>query len=149
MVVSSWKRIAIERLPKHKSMIERAKSPMALWINLWCEFTKSFEAGDMEGVHQTMAYARYCLSAPSDDVRTAAAYAFIEHLPTNKGIKAVLPDLLTAAEFCSLKHIISYHVGEGVTDEIEQDYRRKNDPFIRSKIDAQPDRRKRRSGIGR
>ncbi|BGE87541.1 hypothetical protein Ms3S1_39770 [Methylosinus sp. 3S-1] len=117
---------------------------MALWIDLWCEFAKSFEADDMDGIHQTMAYARYCLSAQSDDVRTAVAFAFIEHLPTKQGIKAALPDLLTAAEFCSLKHILSYHVGDSVVNEIEQDYRRKYDPFMRSKADAHTDRHKRR-----
>jgi hypothetical protein len=131
-------------LPNLRSRIESAETPMALWIDLWFEFKKSFAAADSDGVRRTMAYARYCLASPSGDVRTAVACAFIEHLPTDPRIKAVLPELLTAEEFNRLEPILRYHVGEGVIAEIERDYRSRDRRNSCQNSDARATRRERR-----
>lgn len=36
--MSAWRRVAIEKLPRHRQLIEHARGVGMLWVDLWLEF---------------------------------------------------------------------------------------------------------------
>lgn len=107
--MSTWRRKAMEAAPDIRDRLDAAWSPMSAWIELQLYFEKAVKGGDMAAARRVMACARYCLVAPSADVRTAVAVAFIEHLAQEKEVRERLPELISAQEARDWREIMVYH----------------------------------------
>lgn len=107
--MSAWRRKAIEALPEMKKTVDAAWSPMALWIELRGAFETTVERGDMAMARRIMDFARYCLGARDNDVATAAALGFIEHLHDAEAVRAALPQLASRQELAEWAPLLGYH----------------------------------------
>ena len=82
--MSAWRRKALELLPQHRALIERAESPMSLWIDLHLRFRDHVASGE----RAVLQYASWCTregagTGPSDTL-TAVLVAFYEDLAGEK-----------------------------------------------------------------
>ena len=91
VIMSAWRKQALEKLPECRRLIEAADSPMALWIELLgeCQDASRNQAEDL--ICRFYEFARCCWQSPSADVRTAVACAFYEHLPTTPELRRDMP----------------------------------------------------------
>ena len=108
--MSAWRRKAIELMPGKKALIERALSPMELWIELQFEAYRAFERRpvDDDTLRPIFAFARYCLAARDGDLNTAVAVAFVEHLPVRAAVRADLHRWISQEEFDGLRELLRY-----------------------------------------
>lgn len=116
--MSAWRRKAIEAAPDIRDEIERAWSPMAAWIELRLFFETCVKTDDMEKSRRIIDYARYCLSAPDQEVNTAVIVGFIEHLAEEERVRARLPELITAQEARDWREILTYHSDGRIVDAL-------------------------------
>jgi hypothetical protein len=120
--VSAWRRQALAALPEYKQLIAASESPMALWIEMQCEFRRAFEADDLSLVRRFIDYAKWCWDARDGDTVNAVACGFLEHLPEHQGMRARIPEWFNRTEFVRLRPVFQYHAGEAVVAETEQLY---------------------------
>jgi hypothetical protein len=85
---------------------------MYLWIELRsvCGRLLQTEPIDRAAVSSIFNYARRCLSWPNQDIQTAVALGFYEHVLTDDTIRRHLHEWMTQDEFDGLKEIFAYHV---------------------------------------
>jgi hypothetical protein len=121
--MSAWRRTALEALPDFRTLIDRASSPMALWIDLLTEFQEAFSRDDSNLVAKMLSYARWCWRSPDGDTVNAVACAFYEHLPDHGGMRRAIPRWFTKEEFEELRSVFEYHSGAAIVSEIEKEYR--------------------------
>jgi len=122
--VSAWRRVAIEKLPEFRHIIEAAETAGMLWIDLSLKFEDAYEEPvNQDLAHRVYAFAAWCVAESNDqDIQTAAALTFYEHLPINKKIRRDMANHLTHEEFFGLKELFQYHLAEGEHEEMEQEF---------------------------
>ena len=101
--MSAWRRQALDQLPECRRIAEAAENPMALWIELSGACEDAYARQDEDLIRRFYEYARWCWKSPSDDVRTAVACAFYEHLPMEPTLRRDLPRRIGRAEFAELR----------------------------------------------
>jgi hypothetical protein len=121
--MSAWRRIALERLPELRKVIEESASPMALWIELLGEFHEAFSDDNQTRIMKILDFSRWCWRAADPDTVNAVACAFFEHLPAHNGMRASIPRWFSRAEFQELRSVFAYHADESILAEIEKQYR--------------------------
>ena len=57
-------------------------------------------------------YAKWCMEQGHEDVATAAAVAFCEHLLDTKSTRQVLPAIMTRRDYEQLRVLLLYHNSE-------------------------------------
>ena len=127
--MSAWKRVALEKLPEYRRIIEEAERPMALWIELHLKFEDIYRAEvlDDDLIRRFYEYARWCLESPGEgrclsDAGTAAVLAFYEHLPQLGVIRRDLPRWLSRDEFMGLRDAFHYHLSEEQFASFESEF---------------------------
>ena len=114
--MSTWRRKALEYLPKHKSVIEGAESPMELWIELLLIFEDNVKSNDQDIIRKTLNYASWCCSEKSgklpNDTSTAAYIGFYESLGGNKIFWPYFKEWFFPEEYKKLKPAFSYFANE-------------------------------------
>ncbi len=126
--MSAWRRTALETLPEFKQLISEADSPMALWIELRLEFEDAFGERDASRVRPIIQYAKWCWRARDGDTVNAVGCGFLEHLPEHDGMRARIPQWFSRTEFDELRQVFTYHAGDALVAEIEQQYRTSSTP---------------------
>jgi hypothetical protein len=133
--VSAWRHKAIELLPEYRQLIERAESPMGLWIDLRIEFESTVDRSEAKLLSRFLAYASWCISSASgrlpNDTSTAAIVAFYEHLPQRRAHWKLISSWLSPREFADLLPVFSYHLSPTQLEELKEEYennRRRRQP---------------------
>ena len=115
--MSRWRKEASEHLPEMQSVIasKLVDSPMMLWIELQDQFGKLCESDPppIELLSRFWKYCVWCLMNGSDDVRTAAALGFCEHLLSSPEIAHVLPKIMKRSDFLDIRNFLEYHNDPG------------------------------------
>jgi hypothetical protein len=134
--MTSWRRIALELLPAQKLLVESAPTPMYLWIELRtvCGRLLETEPIDRAAVAAIFAYARRCLEWPSQDIQTAVALGFYEHVLTDAPIRRHLHEWMTRDEFDGLKQVFAYHVDEDDLRRFSLEFYERSAGRSRSKV---------------
>jgi hypothetical protein len=128
--MSAWKRVALERLPEYRRVIDDAESPMALWVELHSHFQEAYQTDASDDlIRRFYEYARWCRQSPGrdselSDAGTAAVCAFYEHLPRDAAARHDLGRWLTRAEFSDLREVFRYHLSEHEFAEFEAEFLR-------------------------
>jgi hypothetical protein len=122
--MSAWKRVALEKLPEYRGLIDAADNPMALWIELHLKFER---ATDEDLIRRIFEYARWCMQRSGEgrylsDAGTAAVCAFYEHLPQHADIRRDLSRWLTREEFANLRDAFRYHLSEAEFASFEAEF---------------------------
>jgi hypothetical protein len=124
--MSAWRREALSHLPEFRQVIEASDGPMALWIELHLEFDRAVEGSNVNLQSRILKFAAWCISADAgplpNDISTAAAVAFYEHLPQRRENWEHFRMWLSPREFESLLPVFAYHLSGGELAELKQDY---------------------------
>ncbi|MCW1913238.1 hypothetical protein OJ996_06630 [Luteolibacter sp. GHJ8] len=111
--MSLWRREASERLPELQRIIASrfVDGPMMLWIELNTEFEKlcGSQPPPIDLLRRIWRYCDWCLQHGGEDVRTAAALGFGEHLIDSPQRAALLPQIMSCADYVSLRNLVEYH----------------------------------------
>ena len=128
--MSTWRRIALEKLPQHRKLIAQSESVGMLWVDLWLRFVDAhrspFDAATVKGTYE---FASWCLAgADNADIATSTICHFYEHLPTEPLVRQELPRYMTREDFLGLKQVFDYHLSPAeherfVTEFLEEDER--------------------------
>ena len=124
--MSRWRRLALEQMPSLHRVISQAPNPMAMWIELHSELVHAYERQprDEAVIVQIYGYARWCIfGSGNEDLATAVACAFYEHLPLEEATRSDMPKRLSRAEFESLRGVLVYHLGEAGLKRLAQEFR--------------------------
>lgn len=110
--MSAWRRIAIEKLPKHKALIIRSESVGMLWTDLWFLFLKAHrEPADEATIRGVYEFAEWAYrESRNADIATATCCHFYEHLPLEQCVRAKLSRYLPCREISALSEIFKYHL---------------------------------------
>ena len=107
--MSDWRRIAIEKLPEFKQRIEHSETIGMLWIDLFDAFRRAHEdPPDEATIRQIYAFAWW--AAGNDDLGSATVCGFFEDLPTDSGVRRLMPQFLTQEQFLGMKEVFKYHL---------------------------------------
>jgi hypothetical protein len=126
--MSVWRREAVSRLPELRTLVERAGSPMALWVDLAIPFEDAFGAGDDDLVRRIFDYAAWCLDTASrepTDASTAAWCAFYEDLPDVPGLVEKLPQFLTWEHFLRVETALRTSLDDDALARVRASYEKR------------------------
>lgn len=134
--MSDWRRRAIECLPQQKLIIERAKEPMALWIDLRlaCEEALSKNPIDEQVAAAIFAFARQCLTSPHPDMPTAVMLAFYEDIVTSEAGRANLHRWITDQEFRDLEQVFRYHLDDSEFDALAEAFHQRRLAYSKARL---------------
>jgi hypothetical protein len=136
--MSAWRRKAIELLPQHRPLIERAESPMSLWIDLRLRFLDHVASGEQAAERAVLGYASWCTaegagSGPSDTL-TAALVAFYEDLASEKTLWPRFRDWFRPNEFEALVHHFQYHLSDQEFQQLREEFYGRRSKSGRSRV---------------
>ena len=122
--MSAWRRIATEKLAKHRHLVESSESLGMLWIDLWLVFVHAHsDPADEETIRAIYDFAWWCITGSGNaDVQTPAICSFYEHLPTERRVRERLPHFLSRAQFLDMKETFRYHLGADEYDEFVKEF---------------------------
>lgn len=113
--MSAWKRVALEKLPEYRHLIETADTPGQLWVRLSDAFLAAYEPEVLDDglIRRFFEYARWCCASPGtenylSEAGTAAVYGFYEHLPIHEKIRRDLSRRISQTEFNALEGVFRY-----------------------------------------
>lgn len=114
--MSLWRKEASVRLPELQSIIASRDidNPMMLWIELQLKFEDLCQQDPpaLDLIKRVWGYAKWCMHQGSDDVATAAAVGFCEHLLDRNAACRLLPEIMVRHDYESLKGLLLYHNSE-------------------------------------
>jgi hypothetical protein len=111
--MSAWRKEASQRLPEFQRIIASrdVDNPMMLWIELHIKFAQLCKQvpPDLDLLRRFWSYAKWCMERGHEDVLTAAALAFCEHLLDSEASIHLLPQIMSRQEYEGLKSLLLYH----------------------------------------
>ena len=120
--MSAWRREGLAQLPECRRFIESAENPMALWIELLAECQEAYREQHEDLICRFFSFARWCWQSPSEDVRSAVACAFYEHLPRMPELRRDMPRRLGRAFFGELREMFRYHLSADEAAAFEREF---------------------------
>jgi hypothetical protein len=122
--MSAWRRIAIDKIPKQRDLIERSESVGMLWVDLWFRFIDVHrEPIDEETIRGIYEFAKWtCKDSRSDDMATSTCCHFYEGLPTNPLVRAQLRRFMTREEIIGFSDIFKYHLSDDEHREFMREF---------------------------
>jgi hypothetical protein len=110
--MSAWRRIATEKIPKQRELIQRSESVGMLWVDLWLRFVDAHsEPVDEDTIRGVYEFAKWtCTESRSDEMATSTCCHFYEHLPTEPLVRERLSRFMTREEVLQLDEIFKYHL---------------------------------------
>ena len=124
--MSAWRRKALELLPQHRLLIERAESPMSLWIDLQLLFLDHVARGEQSAERAVLRYASWCTAegagiGPSDTL-TAVLVAFYEKLAGEKSLWPRFKDWFRPDEFEALARPFHYFLSDQEFQQLQEEF---------------------------
>jgi hypothetical protein len=124
--MSAWRRAAIEKLPRFRTLIEQSESPGALWIDLFREFERAHrDPADVTTITQIYEFAWWGAAHEDVETRAATICGFFEELPSDSNIRRLMPQFISSEAFLGMTDVFKYHL------ESEQ-----HDEFVRSFLEG-------------
>ncbi len=122
--MSTWKRIAIEKIPKHRELIEQSKSVGMLWVDLLLRFFEAHrEPADEETIRGVYEFAKWtCTDSGSDEMATSTYCHFYESLPNEPLVRERLPRCMARRDFLALADVFKYHLTPDEHREFVRDF---------------------------
>lgn len=126
--MSKWRRIALEKVPLCKKLIEEADNPMSMWIEFLLRLEQAYEAEPPEEkvIQQIFDYAAWCLrysaKSKSYGMATEVTVAFYEHLPTHEKIRRDLRYRVSREDFMFIGSSWNYLLSEKEGEKLEREF---------------------------
>ena len=133
--MSAWRRIAIQRLPKHRRAIQESKSVCELFVALDNHFTSAHrEPIDEQTIRGFYEFAWWAVAVSGNDqIRSEAANGFFEDLPKDKRVRELLPCYMTREQFLEMVKIFGYDLTPEEHSEFVQDFLKRREALQRGR----------------
>jgi hypothetical protein len=133
--MSAWKKQALEILPEHRQLIEKAETPKELWVELQWQFSADYKNLGDDLIGRFYKYAKWCLDSPNQgkyrsDAGTAAWCAFYEHLTDGEAIQSDVHRWLSKEDFLKLEGVFRYHLEPKEYEEFKADFLENRAKFL-------------------
>jgi hypothetical protein len=119
--MSAWRREASTRLPELQRIIasQLVDGPMMLWLELNVEFEKlcKLDPPPVDLLRRIWQYCDWCLLHGGDELRTAAALGFCEHLIDTPERASLLPRIMKQEDYLALRNLMEYHHSPAEVDQ--------------------------------
>ena len=124
--MNMWRKVAFEKTPKLKKLIEKVPNVMALWIELQLKLAYG-DFYQTPSNEKTIAgifdYASWCLNKSHNwDTKTAVVCAFYEHLPKMAAVRKDLPDYLSMEDFMKMAQDFKYLLSDEEHQEFVKEF---------------------------
>lgn len=118
--MSDWLSKALEMFPELSKDFELAEiSPMSFWIELRNAFQEAYSSQPINEnlIGRIYDYASWCVAQPEtnsveDDLATAVAVCFIEHLPETPAVANDLYRWMSMDSFTGCESLFRYHLSD-------------------------------------
>ncbi|MGN6367763.1 MAG: hypothetical protein ACTHN5_05840 [Phycisphaerae bacterium] len=106
--------------------ITEADTPYLLWLELRLAFEYAYEAPRNESlIKRIYEYARWCETQPrgktaEDDLLTATAVCFIEHIPEHPQARMDMPRWFTLDQIVGMESLFRYRISAEDFSELKQ-----------------------------
>lgn len=110
--MSAWRRIAVQKIPKQRGLIERSESVGMLWVDLWFKFVEAHrQPADVETIRGVYEFAKWtCAESGNDELATSTYCHFYEDLPKEPLVRERLPQYMARRDFLELVDVFKYHL---------------------------------------
>ena len=116
MKMDEWKRVALEKFPHLRELIEEDKTTTDLWIDLLWNLEDAYKEIPVNGkfIDAVYDYASWSLvESNDDDVQSSALIHFYENLPRfNEIARNDIPNRMSRENFLGMKEIYKYSLSE-------------------------------------
>jgi hypothetical protein len=129
-LMSAWRREALRQLPECRQIAETAENPMALWVELLSACQEAYARQDEDLIRRFYELAHWCWKSQSEDVRTAVACAFYEHLPRTPAMRRDMPSRFGRAALSELRDLFAYHLSPAEAAEFEREFFKAEKKFV-------------------
>jgi hypothetical protein len=134
--MSTWRRIATEKLPQHRDLIARSESVGMLWVDLWLIFVGAhrppINQAEIKAVYE---FATWCLTGSgNEDIASSTICHFYEHLPTEPCVRAELPKHMTKQDFLGMSEVFRYHLSASEHASLVQEFMERKDRLLKAAI---------------
>lgn len=122
--MSAWRRVALEKLPECRELIEKADSIGLLWAYIWFEFENAHSKPKNEDlISRFYEYALWCMVESNNaDIQTSAFVSFYEHLPVVESVRKDMANHLTRDDFFAVKEAFKYFLSEKEYAELQKEF---------------------------
>jgi hypothetical protein len=109
-----WRKQAFERLPEMRGLLQEEKSHYNFLGELVTRLDAAYEAQNDDLVKRIYGFVFWCMHAPrgkdaSDDLLTAVACSFLEHLPQYDRIRGDIWRWFRRGDILGMWEIFHYH----------------------------------------
>jgi hypothetical protein len=122
--MSAWRRIATEKIPKQRELIQTSESVGMLWVDLWLRFMDAHhDPVDDETIRGVYEFARWTWKeSRSEEMATSTCCHFYEHLPTEPLVRARLRRFMTRDEILELAEVFKHHMSQDEHREFMREF---------------------------
>ena len=112
--MTTWRKEAFERLPEMRKQLQQEKGIYCFFGEMMDRLKKAYEEEDYDLEERIYQYA-FCMlkltggSSAANDVPTAIALGFFEHLPESKLTRRNIGRWMSKADIEGMKEIFLYH----------------------------------------
>ena len=92
---------------------------------------RSYAKKDEGLIGRIYEFARWCWKCPSDEVRTAVACAFYEHLPKKPMMRRDMPRRFGRDAFAELREVFGYHLSPEEAVVFEREFLEAEKKFVK------------------
>jgi hypothetical protein len=117
-MLAAWRQKADEMIPEQGKWARAADTPYLLWTELRTMLEQAYDSPHNESlIKRIYEFADWCDHQPrgrraDDDLLTAVAVCFYEHLPEHPAARADMPRWFTRQEVLNMKELLCYHNSE-------------------------------------
>ncbi|SRR5260370_39602282 len=122
--MSAWRKIAIEKLPQHRGLIDRSQSVGMLWVDLWLIFVDAHQPPlDEATIKSVYEFASWCMAKSGNaDIETSTICHFYEDLPTEPFVRRELSKHMTRQDFLGMIEVFKYHLSSDEHDSFVREF---------------------------
>ena len=131
-----WRAKAIQVFPELRELILAQTNPMSLWIELHLVLERVYDQipVDEDQIRQIYDYASWCFEQPDTgdvetDTSTAAAVAFVEHIPLDERVSDDLYRWMSIQSFNRFEDLFRYHLSDEEYRRFAADFHQKKKQF--------------------
>ncbi len=114
--MDGWKRVALEKFPHLRELIEKDETTTELWIDLLWNLENAYKEKPINGkfIDDVYDYASWSLVESNDDnVKSSALIYFYENLPSfNETARNDIPNRMSRENFLGMTEIYKYSLSE-------------------------------------
>lgn len=134
--MSAWRKIALEKLTRHRGLIDRSESVGMLWVDLWLIFVDAHRPpGNEATIKNVYEFASWCVAKSGNvDIETSTICHFYEHLPTEPLVRRDVAKHMARRDFLRMSEVFKYHLSPEEHDTFVREFLDQRERLLKTAI---------------